>query len=589
MKLRMRKSIIACLCALSVLFSGFLCYSGITLGKQIAKAETEVSSYEELQAALENADENSEIVVTQTIELPNDAVVDGHGAIVRVVAPYIREDGIVPSAESEECSNYTVFKIPDATNATIKNMTVWGGKSSRAAIYNYCGTLNMENVTITRSYQGFNNYCGKAILKNCNIVRNVCNNAGGILCFGNTAVLVMDGCSLSENRSTGSNGGGGAIEIKGGSKFYANNTVIINNSSSEIGGAINCYTNSKAWLTNCTISGNVTTAASAYYGGGVGLHTGEDGLFYAVNTIIADNYQIVGDNKMRSDIGLYGETPNKFINCLYGEIYKRTDMLPGALGDYIDTTDCKVDTSSAFAAKYRNDGVLIYGDAVTMGFAHPSSLTKTAGIPALYVPIKISGQASTGGVKTYLDYSDITNVKVGYGETDDITSLTGDENAPESSEQVITYYEGGERVVGVIGASLATNAVYYTVTLAQGFSNGWVLGATVYGDTYLAGTEITIQGKSDDGYVLGYWIVSGVNNTTFLETNPYTFEVKEDVSLMPVFVEAQEIETPESEQQKLPLWVWIVFIAEALVIVYLLVALIIARARRRHAENKVAN
>ena len=588
------KRLFSCLIVAIMMMGALFCYSGIAIDKQIAKAGSEVSSYEALVAALEDADENSEIVVTQTIEVPHGATLDGHGATVRVSRPYIDEDGIV---RNEEYSEYSVFTISGyGTPITIKNMTILGGHTTNAAVYNHNGTLNMENVTITRSFRGLYNFYGKTILKNCNVVRNFCGNAGGIFCFGGT--LIMDGCSLSENYSTNSAGGGGAIEIKGGGLFYANNTVIINNSSSEIGGAINCY-ESKIYLANCTISGNVTTAANAYYGGGVGLNADVGGgAFYAVNTIITDNYQIVNDVKIRSDVGLYTITPNNFINCVLGEFAKRDAACPDDIENYINTSNCQIDTTSTFATKYRNDGVLIRDDKITIDFLHPAAITKNAGTPALYVPVKADKSASSGGVKTYFDYSDLNIVKMGYGEIGSITGL-GDLSAPDAEKQVTTYYEGGERANGVIGASLVTNAKYYTVTLAKGFANGSITGATVYGDTYAEGTEITVQGNADNDYVLEYWVClnkdmqSNTNSTKIATSNPYTFNVSEDVILIPIFME-QAAPEPEPEpipeqKQNLPTWVFIVLIVMGVIMISLSVALILEVAKKKHEENKAKN
>ncbi|MBO4570179.1 MAG: hypothetical protein J5689_03085, partial [Clostridia bacterium] len=104
------------------------------------------------------------------------------------------------------------------------------------------------------------------------------------------------------------------------------------------------------------------------------------------------------------------------------------------------------------------------------------------------------------------------------------------------------YYEDG--TIGtrdttsniVIGASNSTNQNYYTVTLAKGFENGYVSGATVYGDTYLEGTNVSVQGIADNGYMLEYWVVYNVDETSVLTVNPYEFEVDKDVTLIPVFV-----------------------------------------------------
>ena len=606
-KQKFGKRLISYLIVVAIMFGGLFFGSGFTIAQQTTSTTNliEVDTYEELVDALATADENTEIVVTQEMILPDGADLNGHGATVRVEKPFIDEDGIIRSGDK---SNYCVFVLDDdggVKNVTIKNMTIIGGfqEYGLGAIYNDGCNLTMENVTVMRSYRGLYCYGGSEyigykdcniVLKNCNIVRNVADYGAGILCTNGT--LIMDGCSLSENYTT--NMGGGAMELNGdNAKFYANNTVIINNSSTEIGGAINCYLGATMWLANCIIAGNVTTADDAYYGGGVGLHS--NGGFYAVNTIIEDNYQIVGDTITRSDIGLYKNTPNKFVNCLYGEIIKYDYYCPNALNTYITLTNCKQDTTSTFAAKYRVDGVLIKDDALTVDFLHPASLAKSQDVPSLYVPVKTDGEASEDGVKTYFDYSNLADVKMGYYSSGTITALSG-LNAPSSDDEVTTYYEGGTRASGVIGASSATSAKFYTVTLAKGFENGEVVGATVYGDTYEENTEVTVQGKANDGYVLEYWVYfnkdakQNINSAKISTTNPYTFEVTEDVTLIPIFSAEAAAETPEPgtpaatepASQNLPLWTILVIVGLSAATLGLVVVVIKILAKKTAKKKK---
>lgn len=600
------KSIFACFVA-AILFVGMFGFLGATnnQAQNVANAISakavassvpiEVASYEELETALDLANENTEIVVTQCITLPDDTVLDGHGAIVRVVCPYVSEDGIVRDGEY---SDYSVFELSGNKTATLKNMKIFGGKKvdNHGAVYGAVfvyeettniPTLTMENVTISRSYRGLDNNGGKVVLKNCNIVRNVCDYGGGILCAGGT--IVMDSCSLSENYSIGIDGGGGAIEINNSGKLYANNTVIINNSSSEIGGAINCY-NSNIFLANCTISGNVTTAADAYYGGGIGLND-NDSLsngFYAVNTIITDNYHIVGNEKKRSDVGVYSDTRNGFISCLIGEIVVSPGIDPAPTINKYYCPD--QDVSSTFAAKYRNDGVLIKDDAITIDFPHPAAISKTRGVAALYVPVKSDKAAASGGVATYFDYEDLTDIKMGCwnSATSSIEKICGSV-APDAAKVVNTYYEGGTRDGSVIGASKASNTNYYTITLAKGFANGEVFGATIYGDTYEENTPINVEGKADNGYMFEYWIYvtkdmqSNTNSTKITANNPYVIEVTEDATLIPIFSEQTATETPQQTQpqnQNLPLWAIIVIVALGVSVVLMATLLVVKSIRK---------
>jgi len=509
---------------IAILLASFIAITSIK-SEDIANAETvTVNNLAELQAALQDANENTTIIVTECIGIAyQDAELDGHGATISVPEPFINADGTI----NDDASDFGVFYI-DNGNVTLKNMTIIGGGipsyfngNSAIRVYND-STITMENVTVTRSNRGIYASDSKLLCKNCNIVRNVADNGGGISAeFG--SLVVLEGCSLSENRSADEAGGGGAMEING--YLFANNTVIANNSSSEIGGAINCYSG-HLYLANCTITGNVTTGGLEY-GGGIGYNSAQSSVI--VNSIITDNYFFKVDNNTMtaSDIGFYNNYGDiSCINCVYGGITGYSSR--------VSPTDCKIDTSCKTAAGYREDGIMYTRDSdhkYTKDFNHPVLTTKTAGKPELYAPVKLTdGEAVSGGVKTYFDASNPTDVKIGYGEESSITKICGTV-APASSTKITTYYEGGSRVDGVIGASGAIDATFYTVKLVGTISHGAVVGASVYGDTYISGTEIALKGVPESGYALDYWTIDSESQ----QENPYYLTVTKDIEVSAAF------------------------------------------------------
>ena len=54
-----------------------------------------VNNFEELEQALSKANQDTEIVVSQTINLSGNMNLDGHGATIRVENPYVNSDGKV--------------------------------------------------------------------------------------------------------------------------------------------------------------------------------------------------------------------------------------------------------------------------------------------------------------------------------------------------------------------------------------------------------------------------------------------------------------------------------------------------------------
>ena len=469
-----------------------------------------VSTLAQLQDALATADDTTVIHFENTINQGSvdDLVLDGHGATLCVSEPYISEAGRL----QDDIATFIgpLFRSTTGKTVTLKNMTIMGGRnsdSSAAISIASQGMLNMDNVTITRSNRGiYLESEANAIITNSNIVRNAAPYAGGILCSGGT--LVMDNCSLSENRSTSLNGGGGAIEVRFGGKFIANNTVIINNSSTEIGGAINNQI-AEVYLMNCTVSGNVTTAG-IYDGGGLGANTSTLGN-YIVNSLFIDNYFYDQNSKSfsRSDIGYYDARSNvTFINSVASAAPVRTE----GYGSYTEISST-IDPSSSIATNYRNDTILI-PYARTGNFVHPASLTKTNGVAALYVPVDPTGSAASGGIETYIDYSDLTDVKMGYGPSSDITAL-GELNAPTSADKVTSYFEGTSRVDGIIGASGTSSQVRYTVKMG-GAPRNQVEGITAYGDSYLYGDIVNFS-TSDFGFVK--WLIEVEGQTPYYSTS----------------------------------------------------------------------
>lgn len=467
-----------------------------------------------LQSAIGNSSVGT-IVVSKTISLTGSASIDGDGKTIQVAAPYADASGACASGAT---SGYSVFDISPGATVTLKNMTIYGGGTSDTAggiVLGDSAILNADNVTIARSHRGLSiGSNAKASLANCNIVRNVCGYGAGVLCDGGT--LVMNNCSLSENRSTSQ--GGGAIEIKSSGKFYANNTVIANNCSAEIGGAVNNY-ESNVYLMNCAVTGNVTTSA-ANAGGGIGNNAGS---FYAVNSIFLDNKYISGGNStpVASDIGLYSSSSSgsvKLFHCVYGAICNGSSS---SVSSIVDDT-CKQlsdsDSNSVFAA-HRGDGVLCKESGSTTGFTHPALVSKS-GTYALYAPLKSgdSNPAASNGIATYFDKSDLNAVKMSYGEGGSTT--LGSLNT--ASTKVNTYFEGGRRADNIIGASGAgeVSMQYRTVKLEESPKNGSVSDITLHGDSKVEGSTVSFEATPDYGYAIGTVTIAktGEPSTTITPT-----------------------------------------------------------------------
>ena len=482
---------------------------------------TSVSTLSELVSALDNSSVD-EIIVTQTITLPDGAEIYGNGKTVRAQTTGVDEQGIVQTG-----SNYNVFKT--ASNATVHvyDMTIMGG--SVTAVVNETGKLYLDNVTITRSgsetnpgggivngvqrlvnNKNQNHKTAYVVMTNSSIVRNVAQWGGGFLNYG---TLIMDGCSLSENRSINTRGGGGAGENQG--YAYLNNCTVANNTSSEIGGGINICKAGELYVMNCTFTGNVTynnTTGGQNYGGAVGVNDGC--IFKAVNSIFANNYYINKNTQTVTpcDIGMYNSNNVKAYNSIIGTVAGGTPSL----------TDCSNDTDGLFAAYVTGNVLAGDGTESTADFSKPAVVQNASG--ELYTPISGDYQGEIEGVPTYFDYSDLDDIRMYFTDDDgtDTTFFAGSGTEP-TDIPVDNALDDTERDTTLIGSSnsLGDDKTIYTIKV-KASDHGSIKGGTIYGDSYIVVSDgsvvsvneivtVALEATPDSGYYFSKWLFEDAN------------------------------------------------------------------------------
>lgn len=524
--------------------------------KEAKAAPIEVSSLEELQTALSTATSSTEIIVTETIVLPNGTNLDGNGATVRVAEPYLTETGIInPNYKSNTVQN--VFKVENtkSSSVSIRNMTVMGGyvegDSWDAAIFNTANPyLYMENVTITRSCRGFDNRYGNAVLKNCNIIRNYATQGAGIGTCGNT---ILDGCNISENRITdnveiyGVGIGGGGLELANGSVTYIINSVIANNTSAGTAAGISVY-NAQLYMFNSTVTGNVSYNTNTDYTLAIsgGIHTQLQYGHYnkggkIVNSIIAENYTINrndGTTNKRDMSVRNGEQFGQVNIDLYNCVYSSDPKCEGKYS-HINLNNCKmITTDGNIANQYRNDGAISsrydsslkkYITERTSNYSHPIHENINSNKNTFNIPIKSDGGAASGGTNSYISYAMTPSscaFNGGYGTDSNITKIVGSQ--PNAGDKITKYYDGSTRVAGVVGAcSSASSGTKRVVTLDLDYANGTVSGATIYGDTHNINAAVTLTATPDTGYKFKKWTIEGASSVESTN-NPYNLTVNED-------------------------------------------------------------
>lgn len=477
------------------------------------QAFTNVSTFTELQTALASSTNiriTADITVTSRLTVPNGTTIDGDGHVLSVPVPYLNEDGSL----ADSPSSFGVFYIESSSIVTLRNMKLLGG-SGYAAVTNY-GSLTMENVTMTRSNRGLQN-SSKTVMNNCNLVRCAAQYGGGVL-NSSGGQIVMNGCSYTENRdriNSGTWGGGGAAENQG--TMYLNNTTMSNNLSDECGAAINNY-GGRLYIMNSTISGN--TAVGSY---NVGALRDNSGPVYAVNSIIADNKHITNAGTgtvTESDI----KSSGTYINCVLGTSNAGTQ------------TGCKIATTDGegIFAEYYNAGMYANGDSYTTGFSR-TVLVKDG--DSYSAPVSSTGLAKDGATQSYFNsYIDANGNLVitmcynsGTAESPNIVSLI-----PSGSTEVtgLTPNKNNNDPIGA-GATVTSSTHYYTVTRGD-VVNGSMTGVSLYGDSYVAGTNVTVEATPFSGYAFAGWTINGSEMVT-TTSNPYTFEVFQDIQLSPHF------------------------------------------------------
>ncbi len=510
-------SVVMCICMLIGLLPAF--------ELQSTALSTSVSTLSQLVSALEDSSVN-EIIVTQTITLTDGTELYANGKTVRAQVTGVDEQGIVQTG-----STYNVFKTADNATVHIYDMTIMGGSVS--AVVNATGKLYLDNVTITRSgseenagggivngvqklqnNKNVNHKTAYVVMKNSSIVRNVAIYGGGFMNYG---TLIMDGCSLSENRSINAAGGGGAGENEG--YAYLNNCTVANNTSSEIGGGINVCKGGELYIMNCTFTGNVTYCNGGNnYGGAVGDN---DCVVKAVNSIFANNYYINKSTQTvtPNDIGIYKGNDVTAYNSIVGTVSGGTATLE----------NCSNNTDGLFAAYVTGNVLAGDGTESTADFSKPAVVQNASG--ELYTPVNGDYQGDIDGVPTYFDYTDLDNIRMYFTDEDgegntDTTFFAGSAVEPTDTP-VGNALDDGSRETTLIGSSnsLGEGKTIYTIKVVAS-EHGKIKGGTIYGDSYIVVSDgsvvsveevvtVTLEATPDNGYYFDKWeILEGASESS---------------------------------------------------------------------------
>lgn len=526
---------------LSFIMTSFILLASFDVKSQVTRnAATEAEFISAYTASASNDIINftDNIVITSEKALTKSITLKGNDFTVTVPNPGLDDMGRFNTVTSD----FRVFAISNAATVTINHLSIKGGMITSGeiggAIYvSFESILHLNNSIICNSRNfisgggGIGND-GVAFLSNSLIIRNAAEYGGG---FINMGTMFVENSTFSENRSTRSNGGGGAGENQG--TLYVNNSTISNNQSTEIGGGINNY-NGTINIVNSSITGNVAYGSSEFAGGGIGNN---GGFVNAVNTLFAYNFHIVDGDVTNpasyelDDIKAYS-MPEQV--TIYYCIYHAT--LPSGTADaignihYTGLQDGSNNTIfSGGALSKITDGT---GTEIGSAYVYRPFLYNDNGLVA---PTLKSGsftlQAGNKGSQTrYADNNFIDPVIAYYDRTSTSwVDLTGTSN---SGQLVGTDQVGDARTnPPAIGAIEGVTSSLYMVKV-NAASNGTVNGGTIYGDVYKAGTSVTITAIPLAGYGFERWnyVLGGSGQASTV--NPYTFTADRNITLIPVFL-----------------------------------------------------
>ncbi|MCQ2079052.1 MAG: hypothetical protein MJZ38_03220 [archaeon] len=503
----------------------------------------EVSNLADLQSALASP-YYDEIIVTQSITRTDGTVLDGDldgdgiRKTVRARITGTEDDGTINDGQNGRptASNYTIFKTATGSTVNIDNLIIKGGGTT-AVINN--SKLTMDNSVISNSGSktnaggGIRNMAGcTLVMKDSSITRNIANYGGG---FQNqNGILILDHCSVTENRSYDYGGGGGentgtatsAGMVDTTTYMYVYNSTIAFNISQEIGGGINNCKGAHLYIVNSTVAGNATNSmkASDATGGGIGNNNSSVTCY---NSIIAYNYQWVNGQFVGNDVSFYSNGGNVTVEgCVLGnDVSKRGSATPptySSTGSYIAQPGDVIFSGTTEAGDLTGDR-----DAT---FTRPSLVVDENGNLVVVIPEdSVAYPSNNEGINTtpiLFDYEDTNNIILEHGEESvphggEIPEKAGSSNEIEDDEKVISITVLQNPDFQISGGSVFTDS--YVIQTSEGHD--------------LVMTAVTVNGRESVSAVWCEKLANGRYQPIHVG-NTLSVNVDRDMTLIPLSFEA---------------------------------------------------
>lgn len=484
------------------------------------------------------------------ITISKTLTINGNGYTITVPVTGVSDAGInnTGSGGTSTASTYRVLATSGSSVViTINDWKVKGGNigsnGSGGCILNSADKLILNNVTISngRSATGTlgnggggmsNSSTGRVYMTNCMITRNSAGYGGGFLNDGGR--IYLEKTTFTENRSEYNGGGGGGCETKNSGLLYFNNCTFSNNYSTEYGGGINNY-NSTIYVANSTFTGNVVYGATSR-----GAAISNRNVEYVVNCIFAYNYYRSAGTATNptgytlDDFGLPSGTGTT-VNC-YHSIYHSSSNLfntSTSTGNIQYTGAADGSDNTIFAGGIYTK--ITDGTGTEIGTAkvyQPLLVTNTSTKTATLKLSSFPNQSSNKGVVTgYTDGSGSPSMgyKTSGGTWVNILGTSASSNVV-TKDQLGTTRSTSAPTRGSVETEIATVYMLKSVTAA----NGYTTGASIYGDVYSSGTQVSVTATANTGYQFSQWIDYSTGST-LSSSNPYTITLTSNLTIQPVF------------------------------------------------------
>ncbi len=322
---------------------------------------------------------------------------------------------------------------------------------------------------------------------------------GGAIYFFTFGTLNMTGCTVSGNKSTDANGGGGLYNYQN-SATIINSTFSGNQALSGAGGAIQIFSNAAVAVRNSTITGN--TAATT--GGGIIQQFG--GSLSLSSTIVAGN---TASSAAVSDLASFGAVNVGSDNNLVGVMDAANNVTLTGMGDLTGTTaiplDAKLGLLAANGGPTLTHSLLAGSPALNAGNNSYMLSTDQRGIGFL----RESGAADIGAFEVQAKAPTVTAIQVndGSAQRSMVTSLkiTFSETVSFPSGINAAFQlnrTGPSSPIGTVNLSAVQSANTVTIT----FVSGGVVGIDPVGslrdgryDLTVFADKITSNGFTLDG------------------------------------------------------------------------------------------